>query len=68
MGSEVIKQIMKAKGYKGQYLADRLGIKHQTWRNKLTRDTWTVEEFVQVLEFMNCSFVIRDLDDDPSDK
>ena len=68
MGSEVIKQIMKAKGYKGQYLADNLGIKYQTWRNKLTRDTWTVEEFIQVLEFMNCSFVIRDLDDDPSDE
>lgn len=68
MGSEVIRQIMKAKGYKGQYLADKLGIKHQTWRNKLTRDTWMVEEFIQVLEFMNCSFVIRDLDDDPSDE
>lgn len=63
MGSEIIKQIMKDKNVKGQQMADMLGIKHQTWRNKLVRDTWTVEEFIYILELLNCSFVIKDLDD-----
>lgn len=59
MVSEKIKQIMKIKGVKVTQLAEYLEVKPQSVTNKFSRDSWSVQELVSVLDFLGCRLVIE---------
>lgn len=59
MVSDVIKMIMKSKGLNNIQMAEMLGIKTQSFSNKLFRDSYTVEELIKILDILDCKLIIQ---------
>lgn len=59
MVSDVIKSIMKSKGLNNIQMAQSLGIKTQSFANKLFRDSYTVEELIRILNILDCKLIIQ---------
>lgn len=59
MVSDKIKQIMKSKGVKVVQLAQYMGVKPQSVTNKFARDSWSVQDLISVLDFLDCQLVIE---------
>ena len=59
MVSDVIKAIMKSKGLNNIQMAEMLGIKTQSFSNKLFRDSYTVEELIKILDILDCKLIIQ---------
>lgn len=58
MGSKVIKQLMIEKDVSIKQLAEMLGIKPQSVSNKLYRDNYTLEEFINITNLLGADVVI----------
>ena len=59
MISDKIKQVMKDKGIKVNQLAEYMGVKPQSITNKFARDSWSVQDLILVLDFLDCQLVIE---------
>ena len=59
MVSNVIKILMKNKGLNNIQMAQILGIKTQSFSNKLFRDSYTVEELIKILDILDCKLIIQ---------
>ena len=59
MISDKIKQVMKDKGVKVNQLAEHMGVKPQSITNKFARDSWSVQDLILVLDFLDCQLVIE---------
>nr|DAT64357.1 MAG TPA: Regulatory protein [Caudoviricetes sp.] len=59
MVSDIIKTIMKSKGLNNIKMAQMLGIKPQSFANKLFRDSYTVDELIKILEVLDCKLIIQ---------
>ena len=59
MVSSIIKSIMQDKGLNNIQMASKLGIKTQSFSNKLYRDSYTVDELVKILDVMDCRLIIE---------
>ena len=59
MVSEIIKTLMKSKGLNNIQMAEMLGIKPQSFTNKLFRDSYSVEELIKILDVLDCKLVIQ---------
>lgn len=59
MVSDKIKQIMKLKGVKVNQLAEYMGVKPQSVTNKFSRDSWSVQDLISVMDFLDCQVVIE---------
>lgn len=59
MVSDVIKSLMKSKGLNNIQMAQMLGIKTQSFSNKLFRDSYTVEELIKILDILDCKLIIQ---------
>lgn len=59
MVSGIIKNIMKSKGLNNIQMAELLGIKPQSFSNKLFRDSYTVEELIKILDVLDCKLIIQ---------
>lgn len=59
MVSEIIKTLMKSKGLNNIQMAELLGIKPQSFTNKLFRDSYTVEELIKILDILDCKLVVQ---------
>lgn len=59
MVSNIIKKIMDSKGIGNQQMAEALGIKTQSFNNKLYRDSYTVRELVKILDILDCKLIIE---------
>ena len=59
MISDKIKQVMKNKGIKVNQLAEYMGVKPQSITNKFARDSWSVQDLILVLDFLDCQLVIE---------
>lgn len=59
MVSGIIKNIMKSKGLNNIQMAELLGIKPQSFTNKLFRDSYTVEELIKILDVLDCKLIIQ---------
>lgn len=59
MVSDKIKQIMKIKGIKVTQLAEHMGVKPQSVTNKFARDSWSAQDLISVLDFLECRLVIE---------
>lgn len=57
---EVVKAIMKAKGFSGKTLAEKLGYNTASAvTNRLQSKTMTVEKLVELLDAMDCELIIK---------
>lgn len=59
MVSDKIKQVMKLKGIKVVQLAEYMGVKPQSVTNKFSRDSWSVQDLISVMDFLDCQVVIE---------
>lgn len=59
MISNKIKQIMKDKHIKAVDVAKHLGITPQSLNRKFTKDSWSVQDLISVLDFMGCNLTIE---------
>lgn len=59
MVSDKIKQIMKEKGVKVNQLAEYMGVKPQSVTNKFSRDSWSVQDLISVLDFLDCQLTVE---------
>lgn len=59
MVSDKIKQIMKEKGVKVNQLAEYMGVKPQSVTNKFSRDSWSVQDLISVLDFLGCQLTVE---------
>lgn len=59
MVSDVIKTIMKSKGINNIQMAQLLGIKTQSFANKLFRGTYTVDELIKILDILDCKLIVQ---------
>lgn len=59
MVSDKIKQIMKEKGVKVNQLAEYIGVKPQSVTNKFSRDSWSVQDLISVLDFLDCQLTVE---------
>lgn len=59
MVSKKIKQIMKLKHVTSVQLAEHMGIVPQSLSNKFSRDSWSVQEVISVLDFLGCKLVVE---------
>lgn len=59
MISDKIKQVMKNKGVKVNQLAEYMGVKPQSMTNKFARDSWSVQDLILVLDFLDCQLIIE---------
>lgn len=57
-GKKVINQILLERGKDLNYLADALGIKTQSLRNKLNRDNYGLNDFIEMLDIMECDIKV----------
>lgn len=53
MVSDVIKGILKERGQTKQWLAERLNLSYSTFHQKLSKNTFTAEEFIQLCNILN---------------
>ena len=57
---EIVKTLMKAKGFSGAKLADKMGFNTASAvTNRLQSKTMTVEKLVELLAAMDCELVIK---------
>lgn len=57
---EVVKALMKAKGFSGKTLAEKLGYNTASAvTNRLQSKTMTVEKLIELLDAMDCELVIK---------
>lgn len=59
MVSNKIKQIMKLKNVSSVQLAQYMGIVPQSLSNKFSRDSWSVQDLISVLDFLGCKLVVE---------
>lgn len=59
MVSEKIKSIMKEKHITNIALAEHLNITPQSLSNKFYRDSWSAQDLISVLDFLDCQLVIE---------
>ena len=59
MVSDKIKMILKQKGVKVSQLAEYMNVKPQSVTNKFARDSWSVQDLISVLDFLDCQLVIE---------
>lgn len=59
MVSDKIKQIMKEKGVKVNQLAKYMGVKPQSVTNKFSRDSWSAQDLISVLDFLGCQLTVE---------
>ena len=59
MVSKKIKQIMKYKKVTTVELADHLGMLPQSLSNKFSRDSISLKEAIDILEFLGCKLVVE---------
>ena len=59
MVSDKIKMILKQKGVKVSQLAEYMNVKPQSETNKFSRDSWSVQDLISVLDFLDCQLVIE---------
>lgn len=59
MVSKKIKQVMKLKKITNIQLAEHLGILPQSLANKFSRDSISVSELIDMLDFMGCRLTIE---------
>lgn len=59
MVSDKIKQIMKEKGIKVNQLAEYMGVKPQSVTNKFSRDSWSAQDLISVLDFLGCQLTVE---------
>ena len=59
MISNKIKQIMKDKHIKAIDVAKHLEITPQSLNRKFTKDSWSVQDLISVLDFMGCNLTIE---------
>ena len=59
MVSDKIKQIMKEKGVKVNQLAEYMGVKPQSVTNKFSRDSWSVQDLISILDFLGCQLTVE---------
>ena len=58
---EIVKALMKSKGYSGKLLAEKLGYNTPSAvTNRLQSKTMTVEMLVKLLDAMDCELIIKD--------
>lgn len=58
---EIVKALMKSKGYSGKLLAEKLGYNTPSAvTNRLMSKTMTVEMLIKLLDAMDCELVIKD--------
>ena len=51
--------ILKQKGVKVSQLAEYMNVKPQSVTNKFSRDSWSVQDLISVLDFLDCQLVIE---------
>ena len=57
---EIVKTLMKAKGFSGAKLADKMGFSTPSAvTNRLQGKTMTVEKLIELLAAMDCELVIK---------
>lgn len=57
---EIVKTLMKGKGFSGARLADKMGFKTASAvTNRLQSKTMTVEKLIELLSAMDCELVIK---------
>lgn len=54
-----IKSIMKEKHITNIQLANHLGMSPQSLSNKFYRDSFSVQDLISILDFLNCQLVIE---------
>lgn len=59
MVSSIIKKIMKDKNIKALDLAKHFSVTPQAITNKFSRDTWTAQELIDILDFMDCQLIVQ---------
>lgn len=59
MVSKKIKQIMKYKKITTVELAEHLGVLPQSLSNKFSRDSISLKEAIDILEFLGCKLVVE---------
>lgn len=59
MVSKKIKQIMKHKKVTTVELAEHLGMLPQSLSNKFSRDSISLKEAINILEFLGCKLVVE---------
>lgn len=59
MVSKKIKQIMKYKKVTTVELAEHLGMLPQSLSNKFSRDSISMKEAIDILEFLGCKLVVE---------
>lgn len=59
MISEKIKSIMREKHITNISLAEHLNITPQSLSNKFYRDSWSAQDLISVLDFLDCQLVIE---------
>lgn len=59
MVSKKIKQIMKYKKITTVELAEHLGILPQSLSNKFSRDSISLKETIDIMEFLGCKLVVE---------
>jgi transcriptional regulator with XRE-family HTH domain len=58
---EIVKTLMKSKGYSGKLLAEKLGYNTPSAvTNRLQGKTVTVEMLIKLLDAMDCELIIKD--------
>lgn len=59
MISDKIKTIMKDKHITNIQLAEHLGMSPQSLSNKFYRDSFSVQDLITILDFMDCKLIIE---------
>ena len=59
MVSKKIKQIMKYKKVTTVQLAEHLDMLHQSLSNKFSRDSISLKEAIDILDFLGCKLVVE---------
>lgn len=56
---KVISQLMLERGLTINDMADRLEINPQSFRNKLNRGTYSLSDFIKILDILDCDLKVN---------
>lgn len=56
---EVVRQIIRAKSMKAVDVAKHLGTTPQNLNRKFTKDSWSVQDLISVMDFLDCKMYIE---------
>jgi len=56
---KVISQLMLERGLTINDMADRLEINPQSFRNKLNRGTYSLSDFIKILDILDCDLKVK---------